>query len=65
MMNDAKSRKEVYKRFVDEWANGRDDMKEFDDAIFDGSLKGSALAKMRHTRGDIKNTAFPFEPTNY
>jgi hypothetical protein len=65
MINDDKTRRQVYNDIVNEWANRRDDMDEFNDAIFDGSLKGSALAKMRSARGKIHGTAFPFEPESY
>jgi hypothetical protein len=66
MLNDAKSRKQIFKDFVEEWAADRDDMTDLNEAIWKaGSYKDSALEKMKNTRGKIKGTAFPFEPSEF
>lgn len=61
----SKTPKEYYKQIIDEWAKDRDDMTEMNNAILDGSFKGSALEKMKNAKGKIKGTRFPFEPESF
>ena len=66
MINDAKSRRDIFKHFVDEWADQKDDMTELDDAIWKaGAYNGSGLKQMKDAKGKIKGTGFPFEPSQF